>query len=90
MRCETFVLVKKDQIQHIFTLFNSFDKNLRLTVGTFGNCNIRFLDIKILNKAKTNIYIKDTNTCLYVQYNSYTHWYIKTARVRSLYNAQKE
>ena len=34
--------------------------------------------------------MKDTNTGLYVQYDSYEHWNTKTAWVRSLYDrAQK-
>ena len=66
--------------------FNSFDKNLRFSVDTFDDGNIHFLDIKILNNGETDIYIKDTNTGLYVQYHSYEHWNTKTAWVCSLYH----
>ena len=84
---DTLVFIKKDKIQHAL---NSFDKNLRFSVDTFDDGNIHFLDIKIFNNGETDIYIKDTNTGLYVQYHSYEHWNTKTAWVRSLYHrAQK-
>ena len=87
---DTLVMIKKDKIQHVLNSFNSFDKNLRFTVDTFDDGNIHFLDIKILNNGETDIYIKDTNTGLYVQYHSYEHWNTKIAWVRSLYDrAQK-
>ena len=83
-------LIKKDRIQHALNSFNSFSKNLRFSVDTFDDGNTHFLDIKILNNGETGIYIKDTNTGLYVQYHSYKHWNTKTAWVRSLYHrAQK-
>ena len=87
---DTLVLIKKDKIQHALNSFNSFDKNLRFSVDTFDDGNIHFLDIKILNNGETDVYTKDTNTGLYVQYHSYEHWNTKTAWVHSLYHrAQK-
>ena len=87
---DTLVMIKKDKIQHVLNSFNSFDKNLRFTVDTFDDGNIHFLDIKILNNGETDIYIKDTNTGLYVQYHSYEHWNTKIAWICSLYDrAQK-
>ena len=87
---DTLVFIKKDKIQHGLNSFNSFDKNLRFSVDTFDDGNIHFLDIKILNNGETDVYTKDTNTGLYVQYHSYEHWNTKTAWVHSLYHrAQK-
>ena len=74
------------KIQHALNLFNSVDKNLRFSVDTFDDGNIHFLDIKIFNNGETDIYIKDTNTGLYVQYHSYEHWNTKTAWICSLYH----
>ena len=71
-------MIKKDKIKHALHLSNSFEKNLRFTVDTFDNGNICFLDIKILNKGETDIYIKDTNTEIYIQYHSYEHRSTKT------------
>ena len=87
---DNLVMIKKDKIQHVLNSFNSFDKNLRFTVDTFDNGNIHFLDIKILNNGETDIYIKDTNTGLYVQYHSYGHWNTKIACLRSLYDRAKK
>ena len=87
---DTLVLIKKDKIQHALNSFNSFDKNLRFSVNTFDDGNIHFLDIKLLNNGEADIYIKDANTGLYVQYHSYELWNTKTAWVCSLYHrAQK-
>ena len=82
----TLLMIKKDKIQHVINSFNSFDKNLRFTADMIDNGNIHFLDIKILNNGETDIYMKDTNTRLYVQYHSYEHWNAKTAWVHSLYH----
>ena len=68
---DTLVLIKKDKLQHVLNSFNSFDKNLRFSADTFSDGNIHFLDIKIFNNGETDIYIKDTNTGLYVHYHSY-------------------
>ena len=69
-KSNTLVLIKKGKIQHVLNSINSFDKNLTISVDTFDDGNIHFLDIKILNNGETDIYIKDTNTGLYVQYHS--------------------
>ena len=86
----TLVMIKKDKIKHILNSFNSSNKNLRFTVDPFDGGNNHFLDINILNNGETDIYIKDTNTGLYLQYHSYEKWNKKTALVCSLYDrAQK-
>ena len=61
----TLIFIKKDKIQHDLNIFNSFVKKLHLTVDTFDNENIHFLDIKILNNGETDIYIKDQYWYLY-------------------------
>ena len=61
-------MIKKEIKEQVLNSFNSFDKNLRLTVDTFDNSISHFLDIKVLNNGETDIYIKDTNTGRYVQY----------------------
>ena len=83
---DSLVMIKKDRVQHVLNSFNSFGKNLRFTVDTFDNGNIHFLDIKTLNNGETDIYIKDTNTRLYLQYHTYEHWNTKTIWVHSLYH----
>ena len=74
-------MIQKEIKQQVLNSFNSFDKNLRLTVDTFDNSINHFLNIKVLNNGETDIYIKDTNTGLYVQYQGQGHWNTKAAWV---------
>ena len=39
-----------------------------------------------MNKGEINIHVKDTNSCLYINYNSYKPWHTKTACIRALYD----
>ena len=43
-------------------------------------------DLKIMNNGDINIYVKDTSSGLYINYNSYEQWHTKTAWVRALYD----
>ena len=83
---DTLLLVKEDQIDKILKEFNSFHNNLRFTVDNFENEDVHFLDLKIMNNGDINIYVKDTNSGLYINYNSYEPWHTKTAWVRALYD----
>ena len=80
------VLVKEDQIGKILKAFNSFDNNLWFTVDKFENEDVHFLDFKIMNNREINIYVKDTNSGLYINYKSYEPWHKKTAWIRTLYD----
>ena len=44
------------------------------------------LGLQIMNNGEINIYVKDTNSGLYVNYNSYEPWHTKTAWIRALYD----
>ena len=79
---DMLVLVKEDQIE----AFNSFHNNLQFTVGKFENEDLHFLDLKIMNNPDINIYVKDTNSGLYINYNSYEPWHTKTVGIRALYD----
>ena len=61
------LVIKKDKIQHVLNSFNLFDNNLRFTVDTFGDDNIHFIDIKILNNGETDI-------CNLTDYKRYQYW----------------
>ena len=37
-----------------------------------------------MNNGDSNIYVKDTNSGLYINYNSYELWHTKTAWIRAL------
>ena len=82
----TLVLVKEDQIDKILKAFNSFHNNLRFIVGKFEKEDVHFLDLEIMNNGDVNIYVKDTNSGLYINYNSYEPWHTKTTWVRALYD----
>ena len=47
---------------------------------------MHFLDLKIMNNGELNIYVKDTDGGLYINYNSYEPWPRKTAWIRALYD----
>ena len=44
---DTLLIIKKKYISYILNQFNSFDKNLKFTIGAFENCNPHFLDIEV-------------------------------------------
>ena len=79
---DTLVLVKENQIDKILKALNSFHNNLRFTVDKFENEDVHFLDLKIMNNGDINIYVKDANSVLYINYNSYEPWHTKTAWIR--------
>ena len=39
-----------------------------------------------MNNGEINIYVNDTSSGLYISYNSYEPWHIKTAWIRVLYD----
>ena len=82
---DTLVLVKEDQSDKILKAFNSFHSNLRFTAEKFENEDVHFLDLKIMNNGEINIYVKDTNSGLCINYDSHEPWYTKTAWIRALY-----
>ena len=80
------VLDKEDEVDKILKAFNSIHNNLRFTVDKFENEDVHFLDLRIMNNGEINIYVKDTNIGLYINYNSYEPWHTKTAWIRVPYD----
>ena len=80
------VLVKEDRIGKILKAFNSFHNNLWFIVDKFENEDVHFLDFKIMNNREINIYVKDSNSGLYINYKSYEPWHKKTAWIRTFYD----
>ena len=70
-------------INCVLNQFNSFDKSLNFTIGTFKNSVPNFLDIKICPNG-LGIYHKHTQTGQYVHITSYTLWRWKPLWIRSL------
>ena len=56
---------------------------MNFPVDTFNNVAPHFLDIEIHPDGLSN-YCKDTNTCQYIHYNSYSPWCYKTSWISSL------
>ena len=67
-------------------MFNSFYNNLRFTEDKFENEDVEFLDLKIKNNGEINIYVKDNNSSLYINYNNYKKWYTKSVWIETLYD----
>ena len=63
---DLLVLFKDDQTDKILKAFNSFRNNLRFSVDKFENEDVHFLDLKIINNGEINIYVKDTNSRVYI------------------------
>ena len=82
---DTLLLVKDKDIDYIHKRWNSFDKNIKLTVDIFPNSNVHFLDIKV-DKNHTDIYYKDTHAGQYTSLHSQTFWRLKTAWIKPLFH----
>ena len=63
------VLAKVDEIDNIIKQFNSFDKSIKLTVDTFEDGVVHFLDIKN-NGCETDSCYKTINTGQYCDFSS--------------------
>ena len=51
----------------------------------FEEEDVCFLDINVMNNGENKIYVKDTNSGLYMNYSSFEPWYTKTAWIIALY-----
>ena len=70
---DTLSLAKEDDIKNIFDKFNSFHKNLILSMDPFEYNNVYFLDIPI-DKTDTDLYYKPTHTEQYRDFNCSLPW----------------
>ena len=86
---DTLVLVKRQDIDHVFAKLNSFHPNLRFTVDPFLDNKVHFLDLSI-DRTSTDIYHKDTHTGQYTHFTSFTPWRFKIAWVQSLYHRARK
>ena len=84
-----FDVVKPHDIDHIRNLLNEFDPNLRFTVDTFKDIVPHFLDLEF-SPDGLEIYRKDTNTGLYINFHSYVPCHFKIAWIKSLVTRAKK
>ena len=73
---DTLLLAKDEDVDPIFKELNSYNKNIKFTVGRFINEDVHFLDIKI-HQNSTDICYKDTYTGQYIDYRSQAPWKLK-------------
>ena len=85
---DTLLLVNYTDVDGILQEFNSFHKNLKLTVDKFEDCFPHFLDLEI-HQDDLSIFRKETHTAQFVNYESFTNWNYKVAWIRSLVNKKK-
>ena len=80
---DTSLVLRKKDIDIVLNKFNSFNKNLKITVDTFENCMSHFLDREICPNG-LGIYHKITQNGQYTNIESFTLWKWKTSWITSL------
>ena len=85
---DTLLLVKNEDVQHVLNSLNNFDENLNFTVDEFHS-NVHFLDI-LIDKNKTDVFYKETNTGQYTHFSSFTPWRLKVSWVNALFIRAKK
>ena len=80
---DTLLVVKLQDVSHIYKLLKGFDKNLKFTIHLFENEVPHFLDWE-MSPDRVSIYRIDTNIELYVNYISFVPWTNRTAWINSL------
>ena len=77
------MVIEDKYIDFVHKKLNSFDNNLKFTVDLFDKETPHFLDLE-LSPDGLSIFRKDTNTGLYVNFNSYVPWSYRVSWIRSL------
>ena len=85
---DTLLLVKPENIKSIHDQLNSFDPDLRFTVDCFEE-DPHFLELWITENNEVKIYRKQTNTGLYVNFDSYVPWDFRKSWITSLVTRAK-
>ena len=80
---DTLMVIEDKYIDFVHKELNSFDKNLKFIVDLFDKETPHFLDLE-LSPDRLSIFSKDTNTGLYVNFNSYIPWSYCVSWIRSL------
>ena len=83
---DTFLLVKRQDIDKALKEFNGLDKNLKFIVDRFENGTPHFLDLEICPK----IFQKNTHTGEYINMDSFTLWKSRTALTNHLLIEQRK
>ena len=70
---DTLLVIKRTDISRVLNKLNSFDDNLKFTIGTIENCVPHSIDIEISPNG-LGIYHKNTQTGQYVNFDLFTLW----------------
>ena len=79
---DTWLLVKRQEIEKVLKAFNRFEKNLKFTADKFKNETTHFLDLEICPNC-LKFFQKNTNTRQYISMNSFTLQKCKRAWIQS-------
>ena len=78
---DTFLLILKDKIHYILTMFNSYHKRLQFTYELENNNCLNFLNILVIknsdNSISTNWFRKETFSARFLNYFSLHPYYMK-------------
>ena len=79
----TLVVIKAEDLNHVYNALNNFDRNLKFTLDTLNDVVPHFLNIEIQPNG-LRIYCKPTNTGQCTHYTSVSPWRYKTAWITNI------
>ena len=83
---DTFTFIKKDKIDDVIYILNNFHTNIKFTCVCENSNKISFLDVLVKREIdgsfSTGVYRKDSDTNIYINWNSYApkEWKIGTLK----------
>ena len=80
---DILLVMKPENVSQVHKALNKFDNNLRFTVDMLQNEVPQFLDLE-LSPDGIEVFRKDTNTGLYVNFTSFVPWTHHTSWIRNL------
>ena len=80
---DTLVVIKAEDLNHVYNALNNFDRNLKFTLDTLNDVVPHFLDIEI-HPNGLRIYCKPTNTGQCTHYTSVSPWRYKTPWITNI------
>ena len=86
---DTFLFIKKGYVEHVLARLNSFHKNIQFTYELENQNKLPFLDVLLIqrgNKIETTVYIKSTNSDIYLNWGSFAPVTWKRGTLQMLFN----
>ena len=86
---DTFTFVKKNEIEFVKNVINSFHKDIQFTHETESNDSIAFLDVLIKRSTtgslSTSFFKKETDTNIYINWNAFAPQQWKVGTLKGLF-----